>query len=303
MGESEERLARLKWLGLGAAAIWVILVVAYGAGFIGTRAPGGLSLLLTLLGLLIAAVLPVALILAVLVLLGRQDGHLAAEKALSDRIDRLDADLRKLRQDLRAAPARAADPVPPVPEPEPEPEPEPAAPDPVAAQPYLPLTDDSGAAFSAQETIRALNFPQNAQDQAGFDILARALARHDLAQILQASEDCLNYLAHLGLYMDDLMPAQGTAQDWRDFAEGGPARAALLPLTGITDQAALAKVKAEMRADPIFRDAALHFQRRFDRMLTGFAPTASDAELLDLIDTRTGRAFILLAQVSGTLDG
>jgi len=172
----------------------------------------------------------------------------------------------------------------------------------VTTQPMLPFADDGTLPLSTEETIRALNFPQDAQDRAGFEILARALARHDLARLLQASEDCLNFLAHLGLYMDDLLPAPASPADWRQFSKGGRARAALLPLNGIRDQAALDAVRMEMRADPIFRDAALHFQRRFDQMLSEFEPTATDTELLDLIDTRTGRAFILLAQVAGTLD-
>jgi len=314
MDDTDTRYARLRWMGIAASAVWVIAVAAYAIGYLGTRTPGGFSLLLLLMGLIIALVLPLALIWAILGLIGAESRHVAAQKALEDRIARLETDLRVLR-DTRAVSAhrpaeRAEEPAPePVAEPAPVAEAEPVAePAPIAEaepepQPTLPFSPKEMGAFSKEETIRALDFPQDAQDQAGFDILARALARHDLAQILQASEDCLNYLAHLGLYMDDLMPAQGTAQDWRNFAQGGPARAALLPLTGITDQAALNKVREEMRADPIFRDAALHFQRRFDRMLHDFAPDASDAELLDLIDTRTGRAFILLAQVSGALDG
>ena len=307
MDDTDRRNSTLRWLGLGASLVWAVTVIAYGVGYLGTRSPGGLSLLVLLIGLLVAIVLPVAAIWAILGLIGAEARHLAAEKVLGDRIARLEAEVRKL-SDIKGVPAHRPAPEPSAKQPEqplgapPETVAEPA-PDEGEEQPVLPFGDGGEDGFTPEETIRALNFPQDAQDKAGFDILARALARHDLAQILQASEDCLNYLAHLGLYMDDLMPARGTARDWRNFAEGGPARAALLPLTGITDQTALAKVRAEMRADPIFRDAGLHFQRRFDRMLHDFAPQASDAELLDLIDTRTGRAFILLAQVSGTLDG
>ena len=55
-----------------------------------------------------------------------------------------------------------------------------------------------------------------------------------------------------------------------------------------------------MKQDPIFRDAAHHFLRKFDAMLAEFEPTASDGDLTALSDTRTARAFMLLGRVTGT---
>ena len=57
-----------------------------------------------------------------------------------------------------------------------------------------------------------------------------------------------------------------------------------------------------MKSDTIFRDTALFFQRRFDAVLTEFAAGAGDAELVELAGTRSGRAFMLLARLSGSLD-
>ena len=54
-----------------------------------------------------------------------------------------------------------------------------------------------------------------------------------------------------------------------------------------------------MRQDPIFRDAAHHFVRRFDSMLQAFEPNATDQEISALSETRTARAFMLLGRVSG----
>jgi hypothetical protein len=54
-----------------------------------------------------------------------------------------------------------------------------------------------------------------------------------------------------------------------------------------------------MKSDPIFRDTALFFHRRFDAVLAEFASEASDERLLELADTRSGRAFMLLARVNG----
>ena len=174
---------------------------------------------------------------------------------------------------------------------------------PVGEQPELPMLAPPGhVALSTPQIVRALNFPADAEDTQGFDLLRRALARRDLAELLQAAEDCLNFLAQERLYMDDLLMAPATAEDWRRFAKGGQARAALMPIQGIRDEAATLAVQARMRADPVFRDSALVFQRRFDAFLAGFAPAASDREVLDLIDSRSGRAFVLFAQISGALD-
>jgi hypothetical protein len=57
-----------------------------------------------------------------------------------------------------------------------------------------------------------------------------------------------------------------------------------------------------MREDTVFRDAAHHFLRRFDKLLLALEPEASDEELVDLSNTRTARAFMLLGRVTGTFD-
>ncbi len=169
-------------------------------------------------------------------------------------------------------------------------------------QPELPMLEPPGdVVLSRAQIVRALNFPEDAGDEAGFAVLRQALARRDLAELLQAAEDCLNYLSQDMLYMDDLLMEPAGAEEWRAFARGGRARAALLPIQGIRDEAAMLSVQAKMRSDAVFRDTALVFQRRFDVFLSEYAVDADDAELLALMDTRTGRAFVLFAQVNGSL--
>lgn len=342
MGDGKGATGIAKGIASAAVALWMCLILAYGAGYLGARDLDGFGLILTVLTLAFVALLPVALLYAVLrlqkVLEARPDpapapfpDMTALTRPLEDRIAVLEARLAALEAapPVAAQPAEVSPPAAPAfadiataaegaapenPGPEarpadgaPGPTP-PAAPSDIPAepatdgQPMLPFGDPVGPELTLEDTIRALNFPQNAQDRAGFAVLAKALQSHQMARLLQASEDCLNFLAHQGLYMDDLLLAPAAAEDWRTFAKGGAARAALLPLTGITDRKALEAVQTQMRADPIFRDAALHFQRRFDRMLHEVAPHADDAALLHLMDTRTGRAFILFAQASGSLD-
>ncbi|EAU43416.1 hypothetical protein R2601_13830, partial [Salipiger bermudensis HTCC2601] len=50
------------------------------------------------------------------------------------------------------------------------------------------------------------------------------------------------------------------------------------------------------------RDAAHHFLRLFDKGVARFTPEASDAEITELANTRSSRAFMLLGRVAGTFD-
>ncbi|MFC3118492.1 hypothetical protein ACFOHS_10540 [Jhaorihella thermophila] len=99
--------------------------------------------------------------------------------------------------------------------------------------------------------------------------------------------------------MDDLRPDMARPEIWRRFAQGARGRE-VAALGGIRDRSSLALTAGRMKQDPIFRDAAHHFLRRFDKTFTEFEQTATDAEITALADTRTARAFMLLGRVAGT---
>lgn len=149
--------------------------------------------------------------------------------------------------------------------------------------------------------IRALNFPATQDDAEGFDALRAALKDRKAAQLIQASQDVLTLLSQEGIYMDDLRPDMARPEIWRQFAQGARGRS-IAALGGIRDRSSLALTAARMKQDPIFRDAAHHFLRRFDTMIVDFEPEASDADLTALGDTRTARAFMLVGRVAGTFD-
>lgn len=152
-----------------------------------------------------------------------------------------------------------------------------------------------------QEFIRALNFPDTAEDTEGFAALRRALMDRKAAQLIQASQDVLTLLSQDGIYMDDLRPDLARPETWRQFAGGARGRA-VAALGGVRDRSSLALTAGRMKQDPIFRDAAHHFLRLFDRMVSEFEPDATDAEITALGDTRTARAFMLLGRVAGTFN-
>ncbi|MCF7748677.1 hypothetical protein GLP43_14015 [Sulfitobacter sp. M39] len=155
--------------------------------------------------------------------------------------------------------------------------------------------------LSHEDFIRALNFPETAEDAEGFSALRKALKDRNASQLVQASQDVLTLLSQDGIYMDDLRPDRARPEIWRQFAQGARGRP-IAALGGIRDRSSLALTSARMKQDPIFRDAAHHFLRRFDRAFAAFEAEASDADISALTDTRTVRAFMLLGRVAGTFD-
>ena len=149
--------------------------------------------------------------------------------------------------------------------------------------------------------IRALHFPENAEDQTGFNALRHALKDRQVSQLVQAAQDVLTLLSQDGIYMDDLRPDLARPEIWRMFAEGKRGRE-IASLGGVRDRSSLALAAGRMKQDPIFRDAVHHFLRRFDQSFVDFEKTASDADIAALGDTRTARAFMLLGRVAGIFD-
>ncbi len=161
--------------------------------------------------------------------------------------------------------------------------------------------EDLSAPLATDDFIRALNFPETAEDEEGFAALRRALRDRKAAQLIQAAQDVLTLLSQDGIYMDDLRPDMARPDVWRQFAQGTRGRA-VASLGGIRDRTSLALTSGRMKQDNIFRDAAHHFLRRFDQMIAEFEPTASDADISALSETRTARAFMLLGRVAGTFN-
>lgn len=146
--------------------------------------------------------------------------------------------------------------------------------------------------------IRGLHFPEDENDTEGFVALRRALADARTAPLIKAAQDVLTRLAQDGIYMDDLRPDRARPEFWRAFAQG--TRGALIaPLGGIRDRSCLALSSGRMRSDPEFRAVVHLFLREFDKVLSAFEPTADDAQIAALSDTRSARAFMLLGRVSG----
>lgn len=155
--------------------------------------------------------------------------------------------------------------------------------------------------ISIGDFIRAMNFPDTADDKEGFRTLRAALEDRTVAKLIRAAQDVLTLLAQDGIFMDDLKPDRARPEIWRRFAQGERGRA-IAGLGGVRDRSSLALSSGRMRTDPVFRDAAHHFLRQFDRTFQDFERNASDAEVAELAETRTARAFMLFGRVTGIFD-
>ncbi|MFN3613789.1 MAG: hypothetical protein ACK4WC_04425, partial [Rubrimonas sp.] len=169
-------------------------------------------------------------------------------------------------------------------------------------QAALPFAEDSAAPIAWSQVVRALDFPRDEADADGFAALRAALRDAQIAQLLQASEDVLTFLASAGLHMEDLEVAPATVADWRAYAQGarGPRAEAI---GGVRDADVIDRVKARLKGDPIFRDACLVLVRRWNTLVGRiFDEGAEDAAMLGAAASRTGRAFMLTARAMGAFD-
>ncbi len=155
--------------------------------------------------------------------------------------------------------------------------------------------------LSVADFIRALHFPETADDQEGFRALRCALQDRNISQLVQAAQDVLTLLSQDGIYMDDLSPDRTRPETWRRFAQGERGKP-IAAIGGIRDRSSLALVAGRMRQDTIFRDSVHHFIRKFDQTFTEFEKTASDQDIAEFTETRSARAFMLLGRATGTFD-
>ena len=303
--------ALLEWLGAGVALLWIVLVLVWGLGLTGL---GGIS---GVLFMLFAVALPVAMLgLVVLLLRQIRDLRLAAQ-ALAGQMQALrlsearDAAARVVRADEAGRPgasgpgfATRRDPAASQPSADGRAALMPAQPAVGEEQPGLALAtpmDVDVAPLEVDDFIRAIQFPESAEDVAGFAALRRALSDRATAKLIRAAQDVLTLLAQDGIYMDDLVPDRARPDLWRRFAAGERGRT-IAALGGIRDRSCLALAGQKMREDPVFRDAAHHFLRSFDRAFAAIEPLCTDEDVGMMSETRTARAFMLVGRVAGTFD-
>lgn len=302
-------------VAVALTVIWVLLLAAYGAGYFGLFgdvAEPRDAALLEILFFLIVLILPVALVWLMTAMMrrsfqiqdearrlerqvrdlqggGRPQGSVSQPRIKDNRIEGLQEKVGELTAHVKTLEAA------------------------IQAIRSVPAGEGNQGSFTFDGTeeeaepeatldwsdlIRALDFPRDEKDSEGFRALRHAKRDENAGQLLRAAEDMLNLLAQEGIYMDDFRPVISPARVWRVFAQGTRG-AEMSAVGGIDDPEALERVEARNKKDQIFRDTSLYFLRRFDIMLRSLENSASDGQIQALADTRTGRAFMLLARSAG----
>lgn len=303
--------AAAEWVGAGVALVWILAVFLWGLGLGQLSGWGGMVFLT------FSVLLPIAMLGLIVLLLRQLHDLRGAAARLAEQIQALrqaearETAARAVRTDAAArAPAAgqfasrrdpglsqiSADGRQALTHPAPA--------GPGEDQPALALATPTLAEAPPLDVgafIRAIQFPESAEDAEGFAALRRALADRTAAKLIRAAQDVLTLLAQDGIYMDDLAPDLARPEIWRRFANGERGRS-IAALGGIRDRSCLALTGQKMREDPVFRDAAHHFLRSFDRAFSEIAPRAADEEIVALSDTRSARAFMLVGRVAGTFD-
>ncbi len=308
--ESLRRLAaeqgrdRLLHIGAATSAVWLALVALAAWLAPQDQARGLAAWLIWVLSVL----LPLALIWF---------GVWSARSLAALRLEA--GDLRAALEQMRAAGGPGAEPqqmlrpaaapIQRIPAPPPRPVAEPRAaaerrpaprPPADARQARLELDTPDAPELTPTELYFALNFPDGPDDREAIRCLRLALADPGMARLIRAAQDVVTLLAGQGVYMDDVRVPETEPALWRGFAQGMRGEA-VAGLAVIRDDQALDTASAMLREDEVFRDVAHHFLRHFDRLLTQRAETDDATVLAVLAETRSGRAFILLAQATGIL--
>ncbi|MDF3854739.1 hypothetical protein ACDP63_22745 [Paracoccus sp. P2] len=169
-----------------------------------------------------------------------------------------------------------------------------------ARQASLALDSPPTTELTPAELFHALNFPDGPEDREAIRCLRLALADPGMARLIRAAQDVVTLLAGQGVYMDELAVPEADPVLWRRFAEGARGEA-VAELAVIRDEAALVSAGAMLHGDEVFRDVAHHFLRHFDRLMSRKVQDSDPQLLAALAETRSGRAFILLAQATGML--
>lgn len=176
--------------------------------------------------------------------------------------------------------------------------PEPARTGPRIAMP----TPPTRSGFDWTKFVRAANFPVDDQDSATLNAIYDVLTDLEAGSLLQSAEDTLASLAELDLYMDDLTPQLAPISAWKQVAETGTSASNPSHMPAITAPLEQNRVAAKRKADIGFLELGDRFLERYEAMLRRLINESGDERaLVELSNTRTGRAYLLVAQASGRI--
>ncbi|MBY8974335.1 hypothetical protein KHP62_00855 [Rhodobacteraceae bacterium NNCM2] len=177
-----------------------------------------------------------------------------------------------------------------------------AAPAETTSDPALPFAELQGAsggkALDWTLTLRVLELPDE-QAESARPVLREAAKDKTLSDLAALARRVQEELAEDGLFLQDLAPKHAALATWQRYAEGERDEAMAQELSGIDDDIALTLARKRLRGEAEFRDLAFRFVAGYQRLIARAVDEGlQGAHLLELAETSTGRAFMLLGQLT-----
>ena len=153
-------------------------------------------------------------------------------------------------------------------------------------------------AIDWQKFARAANFPESEEDVETLDALYDVLTDPEAASLLQCAEDTLASMADIDLYMEDFVPRLVPVTTWRNHLDGSGGER----INGIDAPVEQSRIRAKLNADKGFEHLCAKFMDRYEEMGRRLLNETDNEKLIvDLSNTRTGRAYLMIAEAAGRL--
>lgn len=144
--------------------------------------------------------------------------------------------------------------------------------------------------------LKALNLPEHDDDVEGYKAFKIATKNELLNNVLTQSHAILHRFAEISIYMDNLITDVGPFTEWSQFAESKSTE----PnpnLGGAGTQKNVAEITNWLSEDREIYNNAIEFYQKACELLFIIIPTINEMDIVDLANTRTMRAFLLLGRV------
>ena len=149
-----------------------------------------------------------------------------------------------------------------------------------------------------QKFTRAANFPESEEDVETLDALYDVLTDPEAASLLQCAEDTLASMADIDLYMEDFVPRLVPVKTWKNHLDGSGGDR----IDGIDAPVEQSRIRAKLSADKGFEHLCAKFMDRYEDMGRRLLNETDDEKLIvDLSNTRTGRAYLMISEAAGRL--
>ncbi len=149
-----------------------------------------------------------------------------------------------------------------------------------------------------QKFTRAANFPESEEDIETLDALYDVLTDPEAASLLQCAEDTLASMADIDLYMEDYAPRLVPVVTWRNHLDGSGGE----KIDGINAPVEQSRIRAKLNTDKGFEHLCAKFMDRYEAMGRRLLNETDNEQLIvDLSNTRTGRAYMMISEAAGRL--